>query len=87
MIKWEMHEAYVSFDGNYGADAVIVYDNDALLELCPEFYDYISEIGDYDRVGFLHAILKGETELIEAIAEAYRLDVTRLVSKIQGADN
>lgn len=49
--------AYVTADGNYGADRVIMFKRDQLTE---EQWWNLSDLSDYDRLPYVMAILNGE---------------------------
>ncbi len=50
-------KGYVTEDGNYGGDIVIVFDRDSLTE---EQWDRLGEMSDSSRLPYVQAILNGE---------------------------
>lgn len=49
---------YVSYDGNYGAEAdLLVFDTS---ELTPQQWDTLGELGDNSRYEYVEAILAGK---------------------------
>ena len=49
--------SYVTADGNYGSDKIVVFPFDTLTE---RQWEYLSECSDYDRINYITAILNGE---------------------------
>jgi hypothetical protein len=47
---------YVTADGNYGSDAIVLIDPKALTD---EQYEVLSELSDNDRLPYVTAILNG----------------------------
>jgi len=50
-------EAYVTADGNYGMDEVLVFDHNALTK---KQWDSLGEQTDSDRIIYVQRILNGE---------------------------
>jgi hypothetical protein len=50
-------KGYVTEDGNYGGDIVLVFEHDALTQ---EQWDRLGECSDYDRIKYVQAILNGD---------------------------
>lgn len=48
---------YVSVDGNYGVDEVIVFDNDSLTE---EEWATLDELSDYEKLPYVRTVLGGK---------------------------
>ena len=49
--------SYVSADGNYGSDEILVFPYDALTE---QQWERLGETNDYERINYVKAILNGE---------------------------
>lgn len=57
--------SYVTADGNYGSDEVLVFPYDALTEAQ---WEILGEMGDYDKLPYVEAVLNGkDTEFLEEI--------------------
>jgi len=50
-------KGYVTADGNYGGDELIVFERDALTE---KQWDLLGEFNDSSRIDYVHRILNGE---------------------------
>jgi hypothetical protein len=48
---------YVTADGNYGGDEVLVFPHKLLTE---KQWDILGECSDYDRINYVKAILNGD---------------------------
>ena len=48
---------YITADGNYGGDEVLVFPHKALTE---KQWDLLGECSDYDRIKYVKAILNGD---------------------------
>jgi hypothetical protein len=47
-------KGYVTTDGNYGGDSLIVFEHNALTQ---EQWDKLGELSDYDRINYVEAVL------------------------------
>lgn len=51
--------AYVTADGNYGGDDLLIFDRDALTE---QQWEELGNLTDSDRIAYVQRILNGEQD-------------------------
>lgn len=61
-----MTEAYVTADGNYGGDEVLVFDPNKLTDMQ---WEILTDLSDRDRLGYVQAILSGNEERVKELEQ------------------